>query len=145
MRAVVQRVSEASVTVGGETIGRIDGGLMVLVGVEHDDTTNEAQALAGKLATMRVFPDANDKMNLSLEEVQLSILVVSQFTLAADVSKGRRPSFTSAAAPELAEPLVDELVATLRGRGLSVATGKFGAMMEVSLTNAGPVTFVLDI
>ncbi len=145
MRAVVQRVSEASVTVGGETIGRIDGGLMVLVGVERDDTTSEAQALAGRLATMRVFPDANDKMNLSLEEAQLSVLVVSQFTLAADVSKGRRPSFTSAAARDVAEPLVDELVVTLRGRGLSVATGRFGEMMEVSLTNAGPVTFVLDI
>lgn len=145
MRAVVQRVSEASVTVGDEMIGRISGGLVVLVGVQQGDTTQDAEILAGKLSTMRVFADADNKMNLSLEDAEGSILIVSQFTLAADVSRGRRPSFTGAAAPGVAEPIIEALVEHLRGRGLTVATGDFGAMMDVSLTNAGPVTFVLEI
>ena len=145
MRAVVQRVSEAAVTVDDATVGEIRTGLMVLVGVGHDDTEADAAALAGKLAGLRVFPDDDGRMNRSVVEVGGSILVVSQFTLHGDVRKGKRPSFTRAAPPELAEPLVDRVVAELEGRGVPVAAGRFGARMEVALVNDGPVTLVIDV
>lgn len=144
MRVVVQRVSHASVTVDGEVVGRIGVGFLCLVGVTHDDTDADAVALADKLAGLRVFPDADGRMNRSLVEAGGSALVVSQFTLYGDVRRGRRPSFTDAAAPEVAEPLVDRLAAELADRGVPVETGRFGAMMDVELCNDGPVTLVVE-
>jgi D-tyrosyl-tRNA(Tyr) deacylase len=144
MRAVVQRVSEAEVSVGGEIVGAIGEGLLTLVGVTHGDTTADAEALARKLATLRIFRDERGFMNRSVVEVEGAVLVVSQFTLYGSTGKGRRPSFTEAAAPEEAEVLVDALVEDLAAEGLSVATGRFGAMMQVRLVNDGPVTFVIE-
>lgn len=144
MRAVVQRVSEAEVSVGGEIVGAIGEGLLTLVGVTHGDTTADAEALARKLATLRIFRDEHGLMNRSVVEVDGAVLVVSQFTLYGSTGKGRRPSFTEAAAPEEAEVLVDALVEDLAAEGLSVATGRFGAMMQVRLVNDGPVTFVIE-
>ena len=144
MRVVVQRVSGARVVVGGETVGEIAEGLVALVGITHDDTVADARAVASKMAGLRIFADSERKMNLSLADAGGAALVVSQFTLYGDVRKGRRPSFVAAARPEPAQRLVDEVVAELRGRGINVATGRFGAMMEVSLTNDGPVTILLE-
>ena len=144
MRAVVQRVSSARVVVDGETVGEIAGGLLALVGATHDDTVDDARALAQKIAGLRIFSDSDGKMNLSVGEIGGAALVVSQFTLYGDVRKGRRPSFVKAARPEPAQMLVDEVAAELRGRGVPVATGRFGAMMEVSLTNEGPVTILVE-
>ena len=144
MRAVVQRVTEASVTVDSETVGRIGPGLVVLVGVAPTDATDDVVALSTKLAGLRIFRDENGKMNRSVLEIAGEILVVSQFTLLADVRKGRRPSFVGAAAPELAEKLVGALVEQLRAEGTSVQTGLFGAVMQVALINDGPVTIVID-
>ncbi len=144
MKAVVQRVSWARVTVGNQTVGAIDGGLLVLVGVTHDDLVADARAVAAKIAWLRIFADSAGKMNLSLADVGAAALVVSQFTLYADIRKGRRPSFVRAARPGTAQLLVDEVVAELRKSGIAVATGRFGAMMEVSLTNDGPVTIVIE-
>ena len=144
MRAVLQRVTEARVTVGGETIGDIGRGLLVLLGVEQGDSERDAAYLAKKTAELRLFEDAEGKMNLSVEETGGQILVVSQFTLAADCRKGRRPGFSGAAAPEIANGLYLQYVELLRQQGLIVATGRFQAMMQVHLINDGPVTFLLD-
>ena len=145
MRAVVQRVSHARVEVAGEVVGAIDHGLAVLVGVAPDDTSAEAGALATKLAGLRIFRDEEQKMNRSVADVGGGVLVISQFTLYGDTRRGRRPSFVGAAQPEIAEPLVAEVVAALAGLGLPTATGSFGADMAVTLTNDGPVTLVLEV
>ncbi len=145
MRAVVQRVRRASVVVGAETVGAIGQGLAVLVGVAPTDTEADARALADKLVGLRVFADDEGKMNRSVGEVGGSILAVSQFTLLADVGRGRRPSFVGAAPPEVAEPLVERLGELVEERGVPCAGGRFGAMMEVDLINDGPVTLVLDV
>ena len=145
MRAVVQRVSHARVTVGGEEVGAIGRGLLVLAGVERGDAPEQAVAAARKLAGLRVFEDAEGRMNLAAADVGGAFLVVSQFTLAGSLARGRRPSLDGAAPPEVAEPLVEALVAALRAAGATVATGRFRAYMEVELVNDGPVTFVLDL
>lgn len=144
MRAVVQRVQEARVEIEGETIGAIDGGLLVLLGVTHNDTENDAKYLAEKIAGLRIFEDADDKMNLSVQDTGGSILSVSQFTLFGDCRRGRRPSFTEAARPEQGQALYEAFNAALRAQGLEVATGQFQAHMAVSLVNDGPVTMLLD-
>ena len=144
MRVVIQRVSEASVTVDRQTVGAIGQGLMVLLGVAQGDTSQEAKALAEKTAGLRIFEDDAGKMNRSVEEIGGSLLVVSQFTLLGDCRKGRRPGFTDAAPPELADQLYEEYVAALRRRGVNVATGVFRANMQVALVNDGPVTMLLD-
>jgi D-tyrosyl-tRNA(Tyr) deacylase len=145
MRLVLQRVASATVEVGGEEVGSIGRGLVVLVGiVKGDDAAVVARAVE-KLAELRIFADGAGKMNLSARDAAAEVLVVSQFTLAASLERGRRPSFDRAAPPELAEPLVESLVAGLRQGGFRVATGRFGAHMRVALLNDGPVTFVLDI
>jgi D-tyrosyl-tRNA(Tyr) deacylase len=144
MRAVLQRVSRATVVIDGETVGAIDRGLLVLLGVAPTDTKAEAQWLADKVAGLRIFNDEADKMNLDLTDAGGSVLVVSQFTLYGDCRKGRRPSFIGAAPPEIAVPLYEAFVDALRARGLPVATGRFGAMMQVELVNDGPVTLIID-
>lgn len=144
MRAVIQRVKEAAVTVAGEVVGAIGRGLLVLVGVAKDDGPADVAYLAQKIATLRVFPDQDKLLHLSVGEIGGAVLIVSQFTLLGDCRKGRRPSFDQSAPPELAEKLYEELVAALVGQGLPVATGRFRAMMEVSLINDGPVTLLLD-
>ena len=144
MRAVVQRVSSASVTVDGEVVGAIGVGLLVLVGVALDDTVADAEAIAKKVAGLRIFSDPSEMMNLSVQEVGGSVLVVSQFTLYGDVSRGRRPSFTRAAPGPIAEPLVETVSAALERNAVIVARGVFGAKMEVELVNQGPVTIVLE-
>ncbi|MFL6193963.1 MAG: D-aminoacyl-tRNA deacylase [Thermoanaerobaculia bacterium] len=144
MRVVIQRVSSASVTVAGEVVGEIGRGLLVLVGIERGDGPEAVRAAAGKLAGLRVFEDEAGKMNLDTAAVGGAFLVVSQFTLAGTVERGRRPSFDGAAPPAEAEPLVEALVQDLRGRGFQVETGRFRAMMDVALVNDGPVTLVAD-
>jgi D-aminoacyl-tRNA deacylase len=144
MKAVIQRVSQASVTVQGEVVGAIGPGFVVLLGITHADTTAEADWLADKIAGLRLFEDADGKMNASLADVGGALLVVSQFTLYGDARKGRRPSFTEAARPEQAEPLFDYMVRRLRDRGFTVATGVFGAHMAVDIHNDGPVTLLLE-
>jgi D-aminoacyl-tRNA deacylase len=144
MRLVIQRVSAASVRVAGETVGAIGRGLLVLVGIERGDLPTAVAAAAEKLAGLRVFEDADGKMNLDLAAVGGAFLIVSQFTLAGSLARGRRPSFERAAAPEEAAPLVQALVDDLRRRGFEVATGRFRAHMEVELLNDGPVTLVAD-
>jgi D-aminoacyl-tRNA deacylase len=151
VRALVQRVTEATVTSASspdgpaEETGRIGRGLVVLVGVTHDDDEVSARRLADKVHQLRVFPDADHAMNLSCEDVGGELLVVSQFTLYADTRKGRRPSYVAAARPEVAEPLVDEVVARLRTRGAIVAAGRFQTHMQVALVNDGPVTVMLEV
>ena len=144
MRLVVQRVSSAAVKVAEETVGAIGRGLLVLVGIERGDRPEAARAAAEKLAGLRIFEDDAGKMNLDTAAVGGAFLIVSQFTLAGSVARGRRPSFDRAAPPEEAQPLVDALVADLRGRGFRVETGRFRAQMEVALVNDGPVTLVAD-
>lgn len=145
VRAVVQRVRSADVAVDGLAVATIGPGMLVLVGAEDSDTDIEAVALAKKLTSMRVFTDADGKMNRSIIDTGGSILVVSQFTLLADLRKGRRPSFTGASAPDHAEPLIDTVARAVTDEGVHVEKGRFGAMMEVSLTNSGPVTFVINV
>jgi D-aminoacyl-tRNA deacylase len=145
MRAVVQRVTRASVTVDGEVVGEIGPGLCVLVGVTHDDDEARARKLASKLWALRVLDDADGVMNRSASDEGAPLLVISQFTLYGDTSKGRRPSWLAAARPEQAEPLVDEVVAELRRLGATVATGRFRADMAVELVNDGPVTVLLEV
>jgi D-tyrosyl-tRNA(Tyr) deacylase len=145
MRLLLQRVSSAGVRVDGATVGEIGRGLLVLVGVERGDGESEAGAAAAKLATLRVFEDDAGKMNLDARAAGGAFLVVSQFTLAGSLARGRRPSFDGAAPPAEAEALVGTLTDALREGGFEVATGRFGAHMEVSLVNDGPVTFVLDV
>ena len=144
MRAIVKRVTEASVTVDNQIVGQIGHGLLVLLGVGAGDQHAEATLLAEKIANMRIFADDDGRFNRSLLDVGGAALVVSQFTLYADTRRGRRPSFAEAAAPELAAPLVEAFSAALRDRGLTVASGVFGAHMHVALLNDGPVTIVLD-
>lgn len=144
MRAVIQRVSEASVAVDGSVVSEIGPGLLILVAVVEGDTHADIQALADKVSGLRVFADDDGRMNRSIIDAGGSALVVSQFTLAADVRRGRRPSFTAAAAPDVAEPMVDAFTAALNARGVSTASGSFGAIMDVSLVNDGPVTLVID-
>ncbi len=144
MRAVVQRVHDASVRVDGRTIGSIGEGLCVLLGIAVGDTGRDVEYLAGKTVNLRIFEDDHGRMNRSLLETGGEMLVVSQFTLLADCRKGRRPSFIAAAAPEKAEPLYRSFVDASRRMGIRVATGRFGAEMDVHLTNRGPVTLILE-
>ena len=144
MRAVVQRVREASVSVGGELVSSIGVGLLVLLGVARGDETDDADYLAKKIVALRVFEDNAGKMNLSVNDVGGELLVVSQFTLCADTQKGNRPSFVGAARPERAEPLVERFIESVRAADISCQKGVFGAHMEVALVNDGPVTIVFD-
>jgi D-aminoacyl-tRNA deacylase len=144
MRAVVQRVTEARVEVEGQTVGDIDTGLLVLLGVSRDDSQEDAEYLVEKIAHLRIFTDDEGKMNRSVMETGGALLVVSQFTLYGDVRRGRRPSYSDAASPELANSLYEYFVEQLRLYGLKVETGVFQAMMKISLTNDGPVTILLD-
>lgn len=144
MRAVLQRVTRASVRVEGETVGEIGLGLVVLLGIAHDDTMRDIEYLVEKIAALRIFEDADERMNLSVTDVGGALLVVSQFTLYGDARRGRRPSWSDAAQPEVAEPLYESFVEQARGRVGRVATGSFRRMMEVELVNDGPVTILLD-
>jgi D-tyrosyl-tRNA(Tyr) deacylase len=144
MKIVVQRSGEAQVTVDGQLVGRIDRGLVLLVGVGLEDEERDAEYLADKVAGLRIFEDEAGKMNLSVVDTGGQILSISQFTLYGDCRKGRRPNFMGAARPEVAEALYDSFNAKLRARGLIVETGRFGAMMDVQLCNQGPVTLILD-
>lgn len=144
MKVVVQRCKEAQVTVDGEVTGAISQGLMVLVGVTHEDTDKDAKYLADKVAGLRIFEDDEGKMNYSVMEVGGGILSVSQFTLYGDCRKGKRPNFMAAAKPDIAEGLYEQFNRELRDKGLEVATGRFGAMMDVTFTNWGPVTLIID-
>ena len=144
MRAVVQRVRSCEVTVAGESVGRIEAGLLVLLGVAVADETRDADFLAAKIAHLRIFEDDNGKLNRSLIESGGAMLVVSQFTLLGDCRKGRRPSFVKAAPPAEGEKLYTRFVDQVRRLGLTVETGRFGAMMDVALVNHGPVTLVID-
>ena len=144
MLAVVQRVHEARVDVGERLVGSIGQGLAVLLAVKIGDARDDAAYIATKLATLRIFGDDDGKMNLSVQEVDGAVLVVSQFTLYGETRKGRRPSFTKSARPEEAEPLIEAVVDDLRDRGITVACGEFGAMMRLTLINDGPVTIILN-
>lgn len=144
MRVLVQRVARARVEVGGRIVGSIDRGLAVLVGFTHTDSVEHATWMADKLVGLRIFADADDKLNLSVADVGGSVLVVSQFTLYGDAAKGRRPTFIDAARPEHALPLYQRFVALLRERGVRVETGEFGAAMEVHVVNDGPVTLWIE-
>lgn len=144
MRVVLQRVSRASVAIGGRAAGAIGPGFCLLVGFTHGDTTAQVDWMADKVAGLRLFADAEGRMNLGLAEVEGAVLVVSQFTLYGDAAKGRRPSFIDAARPEEAIPLYEGFIAALRTRGVEVATGEFGADMQVDLVNDGPVTLILE-
>lgn len=144
MRIVVQRCKEASVSVEGQTVGAISKGLMLLVGVTHEDTEQDVKFAAEKVAGLRIFEDADGKMNLSVQETGGAILSVSQFTLYGDCRKGRRPNFMAAARPEQAEPLYERFNELLRQQGLKVETGMFGAMMDIALVNDGPVTLIIE-
>jgi len=144
MRAVVQRVTRAQVTVGGKTVGEIGNGLVVLLGVARDDMSKDAEYLADRIAALRIFDDSDDKMNLSVNDVGGALLVISQFTLYGDVRRGLRPSWIDAAPPEVAEPLYEFFVEHVRKSIPHVATGTFRATMQVELINDGPVTILLD-
>jgi D-tyrosyl-tRNA(Tyr) deacylase len=144
MRALLQRVSKASVKIHGQTISEIGKGLLILVGVGHDDGEEQVRFLAEKVANLRIFEDEQGKANLSIQDVKGEAIVVSQFTLYADSRKGRRPSFTDAALPDVAEPLANQFVELLRGHGIPTQTGQFGAHMLVEIHNDGPVTIWLE-
>lgn len=144
MRAVVQRVSSSKVTVDGELTGKIDKGLLVLLGVTHEDTSKDVDYIIDKVLNLRIFEDENEKMNLSLKDINGELLVVSQFTLYGDCRKGRRPNFTNAAKPDLANELYEEFIEKASKQNIKVGTGKFGANMMVELTNEGPVTILID-
>jgi len=144
MRAVIQRVTSSSVTVEDDLVGRIGKGLLVLLGVATSDKTDDAKYLADKIVNLRIFEDENHKLNLSLIDTGGEMMVVSQFTLLGDCKKGRRPSFVKAAPPELANELYQQFVERVRQKGVIVKTGRFQAMMEVSLTNNGPVTLIVE-
>lgn len=144
MKVVIQRVTEASVTIDGKVNGKIGKGFMLLIGVGTEDTKEQADWIAQKIANMRLFEDGDDRMNLSIKDVGGEILAISQFTLYADCRKGNRPSFMGAGKPEMSEPLYEYLCEALRGHGLHVETGIFGADMKVALVNDGPVTIVLE-
>ena len=144
MRAVIQRSSKASVQVEGKVIGKIEHGLVVLLGVHKDDTEKDAKYLADKISNLRIFPDEKDQMNRSVLDVGGEALVISQFTLFGDCRKGRRPGYSSAAPPARAKELYDVFITLLENQGITVATGEFQAMMDVSLVNRGPVTLLVD-
>jgi D-tyrosyl-tRNA(Tyr) deacylase len=144
MRAVLQRVTEARVVIAGEVVGEIGTGLLVLLGVTHADTPEQARWLADKIVGLRIFNDAEGKMNRSVADVGGRLLIVSQFTLHGDCHKGRRPSFVDAAPPEIAIPLYEEFIDAVKAQGIGTATGRFGAMMKVELVNDGPVTLIVD-
>ena len=144
MRAVIQRVSQAAVSINEQEVGRIDHGLLILLGVHETDTQTDVDYLIKKIAQMRIFEDEQGKMNLSIEDVKGALLSISQFTLFADTKKGNRPSFIAAARPETAIPLYEAFNEGLRQRGITVGTGEFGADMAVSLVNDGPVTIIID-
>ena len=144
MRAVVQRVSSSSVTVDENKLSNINKGLLVLLGVTHDDTNKDVDYLLEKIVNLRIFEDENEKMNLSLKDINGELLVVSQFTLFGDCRKGRRPNFTEAAKPELANKLYEEFIEKAKAYGINVGTGQFGAHMMVELVNDGPVTLLID-
>ncbi len=144
MRVVLQRVSRASVSIDGRITGAIGRGFCLLVGLTHGDSVATVDWMAEKVAGLRLFPDAEGKMNLGLGEIGGAVLVISQFTLYGDAAKGRRPSFIDAAPPEVAVPLYDRMVSALRQRGVEVATGEFGADMQVEIHNDGPVTLILE-
>jgi D-tyrosyl-tRNA(Tyr) deacylase len=144
MKALVQRVSRAGVSVEGEVVGEIDAGLCVLIGAAREDSESDARLLADRIVGLRIFEDENGKMNRSLLDVGGSLLAISQFTLLGDTRRGRRPSFVNAAPPEVAEPLVECLVEAARGHGVAVATGRFRTHMQVEIHNDGPVTLMLD-
>lgn len=144
MKAVIQRVKKASVTINNELYSEIGQGILVLLGVEKGDTIKQAEFLADKIANLRIFEDENEKMNFSLLDIKGEILVVSQFTLAGDCKKGKRPSFDNAAKPDLAIPLYESFIEFFNKYNLQAKTGQFGAMMDVSLINDGPVTFILE-
>lgn len=145
MKAVVQRVKEANVKVGGEIVGQIEKGLLVLLAIHKDDAEEKITKMAEKIINLRVFSDKNDKMNLSLLDISGQILVVSQFTLYADTKKGNRPSFMESAKPDKAKPFYEKFIKYMKNKGIKTQAGEFGAMMDVSLTNSGPVTIILDI
>jgi D-aminoacyl-tRNA deacylase len=145
VRLILQRVISAEVTVGEEVVGRIGKGILVLAGVERGDGPRQVAAAAEKLAGLRIFDDGEGKMNLDIRAVEGAFLVVSQFTLAGSLARGRRPSFGDAAPPDTAAPLIEALVADLRDRGFPVETGRFRALMRVALVNDGPVTFLLEV
>lgn len=145
MRAVVQRVKQGSVTIEGERVAEIGQGMVILLGVGPEDSETQAAAMARKIAKLRIFSDADDKINLSVLDIEGEAIVVSQFTLYANTRKGNRPSFVDAAPPEIASPLVDRFVELLRGQGVPVQTGKFGADMLVQIANDGPVTILLEM
>lgn len=145
MRAVIQRVTRASVTVEGNRVSEIRDGLLILLGIGPDDNEDNARAMTKKIAALRIFQDEADKMNLSVRDIGGSAIVVSQFTLYADCRKGNRPSFVGAAAPDLASPLVDRFVELLEEQGVPSQTGVFGAHMDVELLNSGPVTIILEM
>ncbi|WP_078552675.1 D-aminoacyl-tRNA deacylase [Bacillus alkalicellulosilyticus] len=144
MRVVLQRVTDASVTVEDKVVGSITNGLMLLVGITHEDTIDDVKFVADKIVNLRIFEDDEKKLNLSLLDTKGSILSISQFTLYGDTRKGRRPNFMAAAKPDLAKELYDAFNEELRSKGIIVETGKFGAMMDVQLTNHGPVTLLIE-
>ena len=144
MRAVVQRVASSRVTVDERVTGEVKKGLLVLLGVTHDDTSKDVDYMVDKVTNLRIFEDENDKMNLSLKDIGGEVMAVSQFTLYGDARKGRRPSFSDAARPDVANPLYEEFVEKFRAQGITVGTGEFGAHMMVELTNDGPVTILLE-
>jgi len=144
MRAIVQRVSRANVVIAGDTVGDIGSGLVVLLGIAHSDTPAQAQWLAEKIAGLRIFKDAEGKMNRDLVEVSGAMLIVSQFTLYGDCRKGKRPSFIDAAPPSIAIPLYETFINSVKALGIRVAEGRFGADMKVELVNDGPVTLIVD-
>ncbi len=144
MKALIQRVKQAQVDVGGHTVGQIKQGILALIGVERDDTTQDAEKILGKMCRYRIFPDAAGKMNLSLNDIAGDLLLVSQFTLVADTKKGNRPGFSRGATPEHGELIFNQLVELAKQTNLNIQTGQFAADMQVSLINDGPVTFWLE-
>ena len=144
MKVLIQRVKNAGVNIEGKPFSSIEKGILALVGIEKGDTLEQVQKLAKKVANLRIFPDENDKMNLSLIDIKGEILIVSQFTLCGDCKKGTRPSFDKSAPPDIAESLYERFIEEVKAYGINTGNGKFGAMMEVSLINDGPVTFMLE-
>lgn len=144
MKCVIQRVSSSKVTVDNRVVGKIGVGLNILFGAQKGDTSDDVKKLANKIINLRIFKDDNDKMNLSLVDINAEVLVISQFTLAGNIKKGRRPSFDSSEKPEIAQKLYEEFIQEISSAGIKVQTGEFGAMMDVEIHNDGPVTFIVD-